>query len=51
MDTMSRIAALVSDCAASLWPDAQGLPAAEELRGLLARASAGKEESDKEETP
>ena len=36
MDTMSRIAALVSDCAASLWPDAQGLPAAEELRGLLA---------------
>ncbi|MBQ6384134.1 MAG: arginine--tRNA ligase [Clostridia bacterium] len=33
---MSRIAALVSDCAASLWPDAQGLPAAEELRGLLA---------------
>ena len=36
MDTMSRIAALTAETAASLFPDAQGLPGAEELRGLLA---------------
>ena len=35
MDTMSRIAALTAETAASLFPDAQGLPGAEELRGLL----------------
>ena len=36
MDTMSRIAALTAETAAYLFPDAQGLPGAEELRGLLA---------------
>jgi len=32
----TRIAALAAECMKSLWPDAEGLPAAEELRGLLA---------------
>ena len=36
MDTMTRLAALAADCMKSLWPDAAGRPAAEELRGLLA---------------
>ena len=36
MDMMTRIAALTADCLASTWPDAEGLPAAEEIRGLLA---------------
>ena len=36
MDTMTRLAALAADCMKSLWPDAEGLPAADELRGLLA---------------
>ena len=36
MDTMTRIAALAADCMKSLWPDAEGLPSAEELRALLA---------------
>ena len=36
MDTMTRLAALAADCMKSLWPDAEGLPAAEDLRGLLA---------------
>ena len=31
MDTMTRIAALAADCMKSLWPEAEGLPAAEEL--------------------
>ena len=36
MDTMTRLAVLAADCMKSLWPEAEGLPAAEELRGLLA---------------
>ena len=36
MDMKTRIAALAAECMKSLWPDAEGLPAAEELRGLLA---------------
>ena len=36
MDTMTRLASLTAEAAASLFPDAQGLPGAEELRGLLA---------------
>ncbi len=36
MDTMTRIAALTAECMAALWPEAEGLPAQEELRGLLA---------------
>ncbi len=36
MDTMTRIALLASDCMKSLWPEAESLPEAEELRGLLA---------------
>ena len=32
MDTMTRIAVLASDCMKSLWPEAEGLPEAEELR-------------------
>ena len=36
MDTMTRIAALAAECMSTLWPDAEGLPSAEELRGLLA---------------
>ena len=36
MDTMTRLASLTAETAASLFPDAQGLPGAEELRGLLA---------------
>ena len=36
MDTMTRLAALAAESMKSLWPDAEGLPAAEELRGLLA---------------
>ena len=36
MDMMTRIAALTADCIKALWPDAEGLPAAEEIRGLLA---------------
>ena len=31
MDTMTRLAALAADCMKSLWPEAEGLPAAEEL--------------------
>ena len=33
---MSRIAALAADCIHTLWPDAEGLPGAEDIRGLLA---------------
>ena len=36
MDMMSRIAALAADCIHTLWPDAEGLPDAEALRGFLA---------------
>ena len=36
MDTMTRLAVLAAECMKSLWPEAEGLPAAEELRGLLA---------------
>ena len=36
MDMLTRIAALTADCIHSLWPETEGLPAAEELRGLLA---------------
>ncbi len=36
MDMMTRIADLTARQLSACWPDAQGLPAAEELRGLLA---------------
>ena len=36
MDTMTQIAELTADCMLKLWPEAAGLPSAEELRGLLA---------------
>ena len=36
MDTITRIAALTEECMKSLWPEAAGLPSADELRGLLA---------------
>ena len=36
MDMLTRIATLTAETIANTWPDAQGLPAAEELRGLLA---------------
>ncbi len=36
MDTMTRIAQLTADCIQSTWPGQEGLPGAEELRGLLA---------------
>ncbi len=36
MDMMSRIAALTADCLTSTWPEAAGLPTADEIRGLLA---------------
>ena len=36
MDMMTRIATLTADCLASTWPEAQGLPTADEIRGLLA---------------
>ncbi|MBE5803900.1 MAG: arginine--tRNA ligase, partial [Clostridiales bacterium] len=36
MDMMTRIASLTADCLASTWPEAQGLPACDEIRGLLA---------------
>ena len=36
MDMMTRIAALTADCLASAWPEAEGLPDAGEIRGLLA---------------
>ncbi len=36
MDTMTRIATLTSETIRSLWPDAEGLPSADDLRGLLA---------------
>ena len=36
MDMMTRIAGLIAETMTALWPDAEGLPSAEELRGLLA---------------
>ena len=36
MDMMTRIATLTADCLASTWPEVQGLPTADEIRGLLA---------------
>ncbi len=36
MDMMTRIATLTADCLASTWPEASGLPTADEIRGLLA---------------
>ena len=36
MDMMTRIAALTADCLTSTWPEAAGLPTADEIRGLLA---------------
>ena len=36
MDMMTRIAALTADCLTSAWPEAEGLPDAGEIRGLLA---------------
>ncbi len=36
MDMMTRIATLTAECLASTWPEAEGLPGAEEIRGLLA---------------
>ena len=36
MDTMTRIATLTSETIHTLWPEAEGLPSAEDLRGLLA---------------
>lgn len=36
MDMMSRIASLTADALHNTWPEAQGLPGAEEIRGLLA---------------
>ncbi len=36
MDMMTRIATLTAGCLTSTWPEAQGLPTADEIRGLLA---------------
>ena len=36
MDMMTRIATLTAECLTSTWPEAQGLPTADEIRGLLA---------------
>ena len=36
MDMMTRIATLTAECLTSTWPEAAGLPTAEEIRGLLA---------------
>lgn len=36
MDMMTKIAALTASCLADVWPETQGLPAADEIRGLLA---------------
>jgi len=36
MDMMTRIATLTAECLASTWPEAAGLPTADEIRGLLA---------------
>ena len=36
MDTRSQIAALAAECIKGLWPEAEGLPGAEDIKGLLA---------------
>ena len=33
---MTKIAELIADTIKTVWPDAEGLPVAEEIRGLLA---------------
>ena len=35
MDTKTRIASLAAECIRTLWPETEGLPAAEDIRGLL----------------
>ena len=36
MDMMTKIANLIAETMTAVWPEAEGLPDAEELRGLLA---------------
>ena len=36
MDMMTKIATLTADCLTGTWPEAQGLPTSDEIRGLLA---------------
>ena len=36
MDMMTTIATLLASTISSVWPDAEGLPVADEIRGLLA---------------
>ena len=36
MDMKTKLAGLMAQCLIDTWPDAQGLPTAEEIRGLLA---------------
>ena len=36
MDMMTKIASLIAETMNTVWPEAEGLPGAEELRGLLA---------------
>ena len=36
MDMMTKIAELIAENIKSVWPETEGLPAAEEIRGLLA---------------
>ena len=36
MDMMTRIANLTAACMQSLWPEVEGLPAADDIRGFLA---------------
>ena len=36
MDMKTKLAGLMAQCLTDTWPDAQGLPTAEEIRGLLA---------------
>ena len=36
MDMKTKLAGLMAQCLTDTWPDVQGLPTAEEIRGLLA---------------
>ena len=36
MDMMTKLASLAADCIHTAWPEAEGLPAADDIRGLLA---------------
>ena len=36
MDMLTRLSAMTAELLKEIWPEAQGLPNAEELRGLLA---------------